>query len=219
LTALSAAGGLAASVATTPGSHVADWPQLVLVYQERGHANGLSGAETTQTWRLTYDNQRAWTKQLLADPEYPDIVSQTIRFADGVYSIDDPVTGNTIVPPGPAPGLVVPDWWLVPRRDRDLERRGYTKLVEPDAPLTRYIASATVPCAPDTDGQTIGVSQPASCATETTYTTRETVTYRTDVDPPIPIEVSDEMNGVVVSNIVVTHLVVVEQGRSVTLIS
>lgn len=192
---------------------------MTLVYRETGHFNGLSNPTGTQRWRLTYANRWNWTKELVANTGAPGDVGQAFHYAAGDLAIENDVTGQQLAPPAEqSAAAVVPDWWLVPLRQTVLEERGYLKTVDPDQPLTRYVTSVTVPCAPDTDGMATGVSQPATCATAATYSTRETITYRTDVVPPIPVEVVDEINGAVVSRIVVTELTIDMDGTRVQLI-
>lgn len=214
-----AAGAVVIRVAARPSPQQVSWPAMELSYQEEGHFSGLSRPTSTKAWRLSYQNRLNWTKELVADSADASAVGLVYRYTGGAFTVDDPVTASTLAPAAdPGGSAVVPDWWLVPMRQASLEERGYAKVVEPDEPLTRYVTSATVACVPDEDGMTTGISQPASCATDATYATRETVSYRTDVVPPIPVEVVDEMNGVVVSRIVVTKLTIDMGGSSVPLI-
>ena len=59
-----------------------------------------------------------------------------------------------------------------------------------------------------------GLSQPESCSTAESFTRTETITYRTDVTPPMPIEIVNTINGEEISHMTVTDLTFLPESGS-----
>lgn len=192
------------------------WPQMQMTYEETGSFRGLSQPPETKVWRLSYQGMTDWKKELVASSVDPRAVGDVYRYDGSAFIADQARTEDDIVRPSDGP--VAPDSWLMPGRHLNLEQQGYAMFEEPALNQVRYVQSQVINCQADPTNQATGVSQPATCATAPTYERRETFIYRTDVVPPVPVEVISEINGIVIGRIVVTKLTVVIGGVDVQLI-
>lgn len=189
--------------ATNPA--LVDWPPFEMIYISEGHFNGLAQPASTETWSLVWHDARDWEKTVVASTAHPDTVGDVYRFTDGRFIVDQATINEDIVRDQDG-GLVVPEPWLVPGRDAALVGKGYAELSQTQLDRVVYQRDDVVPCQPDPAGQMTGVGQPESCRIADSYTMRETITYRTDLTPPIPVKLITTIDGEVVSDITVTDL-------------
>ena len=179
-----------------------DWPPFQMTYEEFGYPSGVSAPPTTDTWILTWHGLGRWEKQLIGSEANPRAAGDTYRFDGERFIVDLSLPGTediTIDHTDDVP--VLPNSWLVPGRDASLAAIGFRKVAGPSADLTRYQRDVAVPCAAAEPG-----NQPTSCAARSTFTRRETILYTTDTTPPMPVELWDEVDGLVIWRVSVLNV-------------
>lgn len=118
------------------------------------------------------------------------------------YSTFSPITGAIM---SSEAANAAADWWLIPGREAKLQATGYTQEIDVERSLVRYTKTEQWPCDRTIPGN-VGVTQPVSCATDDTFEVTETVVYRTDITPLLPIELTTAFNGEVTSTITVSDV-------------
>lgn len=196
---------------------IRDWPSMAMTYQIEGRYHGLDAPLERKTWRLDYEDKHDWRKINLENTVDANAVGDTTSFQGSIFSMYTPDTDETILAEHPE-AAVAPEEWLIPWRDLALLDRGYT--VEPSikADLEVFTKTVTVPCQPDPTGNLTGMIQPEECLTSAVFDRTETITYRTDVTPPVPVEIVIETNGILSTHVQVRELVLFVDGERVTMI-
>lgn len=179
-----------------------EWPSMTLTYAIEGKFGGLDQPTTVQTWQLSYDDQHHWSKERVADTGEPRTVGEIHRLEGTTFSTYSAESGTTVS--NEKPNVAV-DWWLLPGREVKLQDQGYEEEPDPERSLVRYTKTESWPC-DRTIPESVGVTQPDSCATDDTFEVTESVLYRTDVTPMLPIELTTAFNGDVTSTITVSDV-------------
>ena len=183
------------------------WPAMTLVYQVQGKYRGLNAPADTKIWKLSYQNERKWRKELMDSSADPREVGTIYSFEGTTYSVYSSVVKQTVHTGQYPDAPMSPERWFFPGLDRALEGIGYTKRAEADGKRVRYVKTETLPCEPDNPGigrQATGITQPASCGLSPTYRSTETIIYRGDL--AVPVEVITQLEGETVQHVVVTQL-------------
>jgi hypothetical protein len=187
-----------------------EWPAFEMTYEQSGHFGGLDLPASTVTTKLVYNSRSSWSQEVLGNELDPRTVGTLSTFNGESLTIDDPNVAEPIVREVEEPGEVVaPDRWFVPGADELLvDNRGF-ELVSEDVETDRKTISRTeaIPCVGDADS--VGMTEPDSCATEKEWVSTDTIVYRTDVFPAVPVEIITESNGEEVSRLVVTDFVLI----------
>jgi hypothetical protein len=197
-------------------SQPSEWPSMTLTYEVEGRFSGLDMHSDTQIWKLEFESLEKWTKLLVSNTNDPRSIGDEYSLAGSVYTVYSSVTGSAMSEK--VDSIVWPDWWLIPWREITLEDKGYSKASEEDGIYTRYTHIERIPCQPDPDSMLAGTVQPAACKSGGSYESVETVIYRSDFAPAIPIEVSTALEGVLVSHIRIIELVLHTQSGDVVVV-
>ncbi|MCO5175973.1 MAG: hypothetical protein M9890_03220 [Thermomicrobiales bacterium] len=197
--------------ATDPNAF--DWPSFEMTYVNEGHFNGLSQPAGSETWSIIWNSKHDWEKTLVASSVNPAAVGDVYRFRDGNFVVDQSTIEDDIVREH-GDGVVMPGPWLVPGRDTALPGKGYSTLPQSEPDRLVFQHEDVVPCQPDPDGMLTGLSQPESCNSADSFTRRETITYRTDITPPMPIEIVNTIDGEEISHMTVTDLTLLPESGS-----
>lgn len=204
VSALVILGGQHQTSATDPNT--IDWQPFEMTWVDEGHFNGLSQPAGSETWSITWNSKHDWEKTLVASSVNPEAVGDIYRFRDGNFVVDQSTIEDDIVREH-GDGVVMPGPWLVPGRDTALPGKGYSMVPQSEPDRLVFQHEEVVPCQPDPDGMLTGLSQPESCNSTDSFTRRETITYRTDITPPMPIEIVNTIDGEVISQTTVTSFV------------
>ena len=182
------------------------WPAMTLVYEVTSKQRGLDNPAETRRWRLTYQDQRHWRKELLDSAADPREVGTIYRFEGTTYTVYSALVRQTVHTEEYPAEPLAPERWFFPGRERALEGKGYAKQIAPDGRHTKYVKTETVRCEVDDvvrGRQATGVTQPPSCATSPTYQATETVVYRADL--VVPVEITTMVGGETAERMVLTE--------------
>lgn len=199
------------TTATDPNT--VDWQPFAMTWVDEGHYNGLAQPVGSETWSIVWNSKRDWEKTLVASSVNPAAVDDVYRFRDGRFVVDQATMDHGIVREH-GDGVVMPGPWLVPGRDVALPGKGYRTVAPSEPDRLVFQRDDVVTCLPDPDGMLTGLSQPESCNTADSFTRRETITYRTDITPPLPIQIVNTIDGEVISQITVTELTLLPEDGS-----
>lgn len=197
----------AAPGTTTAAPATGSWPAMTLVYQIQGKHRGLNAPMDTQIWKLSYQNERQWRKELVSSSADPREIGTVYSFEGTTYTVYSAVVKQLVHTSQYPDAPMTPERWFARGRDRVLESKGYTKIADVGGQSVRYVKTDTVPCERDNPGvgkQLTGTTEPAKCATAPAYQITETIVYR--VDLAVPIEIINQIDGEIVQHIIVTQL-------------
>jgi len=211
VSALVILGGQRQTGATDPNT--IDWQPFEMTYIDEGHFNGLSQPAGSETWSIIWNSKHDWEKTLVASSVNPEAVGDVYRFRDGNFVVDQSTIDDDIVREH-GDGVVMPGPWLVPGRDTALPGKGYSTVPQSEPDRLIFQHEDVVPCQPAPDGMLTGLSQLESCNSADSFTRRETITYRTDITPPMPIEIVNTIDGEEISHMTVTDLTLLPESGS-----
>jgi hypothetical protein len=190
---------------------IPDWPAFTMTYMETGHFRGRDEPPLSTTYVLDYENRYSWSKEVIESEVDPSQVGTVYRFDGSDLVISEPKASEPIVRPTERDGEVVaPERWLVPGTDTLLVENRDFEVAGIDSASQRLTISRDqmIPCVGGTDS--VGVTEPDACANEDSWTSTDVITYRTDVSPAIPVEMTSFSNGEEVGSLTVTDLAVHE---------
>lgn len=183
------------------------WPAMTLTYEVEGRTGGLTAASVTQTWKLVYQDQHHWRKELLASPTHPEEVGTVISMQGDTMTEYLAPLKKTVTKQDTSGVPTIPEEWLAPGRDQVFASKGYTKSAGKVANQDVYQKKETVACQAETANAPVpstGILQPSSCTSAATYERTETLVYRSDLH--VPVEVTNQTGGVVTRHVMVTQL-------------